>query len=327
MSELDTNAAPKYENVDLRVGGERIPPGSRRRIEIPVARLFTGTWLSLPVWIVNGSQPGPSLFLDAAIHGDELNGMEIILRVLDRLRTDRLKGAVIAVPVVNVFGFVQKDRYLPDRRDLNRSFPGSTRGSTAARLAYLFMTEIVARCQYGIDFHTGSHDRSNLPQIRARLSDPETRRIAEAFAAPMIYEAKEIKGSLRGAARKRGVHTLVYEAGGPQRFDSDVIDTGVEGTLRVLHELGMIGSAPEPGASSFEAGKTRWLRAARSGILYLEAELGQRVKKDQLLGQVAPLFTGRRSQIHAPFSGLVIGATMTPLVHQGDALVHLARRA
>jgi hypothetical protein len=314
-----------YGNAELRIGGECVVPGSRKRVEIPVARLFTGTWLSLPVWIVNGSQPGPTMFLDAAIHGDELNGMEVIRRVLERLHPDRLRGSIIAVPVVNVFGFVQKDRYLPDRRDLNRSFPGSARGSTAGRLAHLIMTEVVDRCDYGIDFHTGSLDRTNLPQIRARLSDPETRRIAEAFGAPMIYEAKEIAGSLRGAARKRGVYTLVYEAGGPLRFDDAEIEIGVQGTLRVLAALQMIDPtvADEP-RPTFEARRTRWLRASLSGILYLEVSLGDKVIKDQPLGSIAQLFSGRRNKIHSPFDGLVIGATMTPLVHQGDALIHIA---
>ncbi|MBZ0114072.1 MAG: succinylglutamate desuccinylase/aspartoacylase family protein [Thermoanaerobaculia bacterium] len=325
MSENPPLEKTSYTNEELHIGGERVAPGSRKRVEIPVARLFTGTWLSLPIWIVNGSEPGPTMFLDAAIHGDELNGMEIIRRVLDRLRPDRLRGSIIAVPVVNVFGFVQKDRYLPDRRDLNRSFPGSARGSTAGRLAHLLMTEVVDRCDYGIDFHTGSLDRTNLPQIRALLSDPETRKMAEAFGAPMMYEAKEIAGSLRGSARKRGVHTMVYEAGGPLRFDEAEIGMGVEGTLRVLAALEMIdlgvGDAPR---SSFEAHRTRWQRASISGILYLEVSLGDRVVKDQPLGSIAQLFSGRRSRIHAPFDGLVIGATMTPLVHQGDALIHIA---
>ncbi|HEV8630243.1 MAG TPA: succinylglutamate desuccinylase/aspartoacylase family protein, partial [Thermoanaerobaculia bacterium] len=233
----------------LRIGDKQVPPGAAVRVDLPVSRLFTGGWLSLPVTVLHGTRPGPRLWVDAAIHGDELNGMEIIRRVLELLDPQRLAGVLIAVPVVNVFGFVQQTRYLPDRRDLNRSFPGSPRGSMAARLAHLFLEQVVAKCQYGIDLHTGSQHRTNLPQIRAQLADPETRRIAEAFAAPMMFAATEIPGSLRAAARRRGAHLLVYEAGEPLRFDEAAIRLGVDGVLRVLAAVGMwehVEEAPPP---------------------------------------------------------------------------------
>lgn len=296
-----------------------------------MARLFTDTEMGLPVHVIHGRRSGPSLWMNAAIHGDELNGMEVIRRVLGKLDADRIRGTILAVPVVNVFGFVQQDRYLPDRRDLNRSFPGSARGSTAARLAHLFMKEIVARCEYGIDLHTGSLHRTNLPQIRAHLEDPETRRIAEAFSAPMIYQASEIRGSLRAAARKKGAHVLVYEAGGPQRFDEDAIATGVAGVTRVLEalEIRPPGSSPATGAEAapvFEAASTRWVRASRSGIYYLDCALGQRVEAGRVLGHVrVPFGQEEPETVRAPFDGLVIGYTSNPLAHQGDALVHLAR--
>ncbi|MFW6198438.1 MAG: M14 family metallopeptidase, partial [Acidobacteriota bacterium] len=163
----------------FEIGGERVAPGETRRLDLPVARLPTQQMLSLPVKVLHGSRPGPRLWLSAAIHGDEVNGVEIIRRVLDAVRPEELAGTVVAVPIVNVFGFVQQSRYLPDRRDLNRSFPGSRRGSLAARLARLFLTEVVERCSHGIDLHTGSLHRSNLPQVRGDLDDPETRRCAE----------------------------------------------------------------------------------------------------------------------------------------------------
>ena len=318
---------PPAPREPLRLGERMVPEGTSARVDLPVARLFTGTWLQLPVTVLHGARPGPRVFLDAAIHGDELNGMEIIRRVLDVLDPARLAGAIIAVPVVNVLGFVHQTRYLPDRRDLNRSFPGSPRGSMAARLAHLFMQQVVAKCTYGIDLHTGSQHRTNLPQIRARLDDPEGRRIAEAFGAPMMYQANEIPGSLRAAARRRGVHLLVYEAGEPLRFDEPAIRTGVAGVLRVLAALGMWESPEpdEPPPGSFEARETSWVRAPRSGIFHLTSKLGDLARRGQQLGFLNAPFGDHSQPIQAPFEGMVIGHTSNPLVYRGDALVHLAR--
>lgn len=310
----------------IHLGEVSVEPGRRALIQLPVARLTTGSPVSLPVTVLNGARPGPRLWLDAAIHGDELNGLEIIRRVLARLDPRHLGGAVLAVPVVNVFGFIHQDRYLPDRRDLNRSFPGSPRGSLAARLAHLFMTEIVSRCQVGIDLHTGSLHRTNLPQIRADLTDAETRRLAEAFGAPLMFSAKPIGGSLRAAAVRRKLPLLVYEAGEPLRFNRDAIDTGVGGVLRALAALGMWELAEaQPPPITLHAEGARWLRAPRSGIFHLEATLGQRVERRQQLGHISDPFSTRSHPVRAPEDGLVIGYTNNPLVYQGGALLHLAR--
>jgi hypothetical protein len=312
----------------LRMGDRQVPPGTAVRVDLPVARLFTGGWLSLPITVLHGARPGPRLWLDAAIHGDELNGMEIIRRVLAVLDPAKLAGAVIAVPVVNVFGFVQQTRYLPDRRDLNRSFPGSARGSMAARLAHLFIEQVVEKCGYGIDLHTGSQHRTNLPQIRAHLADPETRRIAEAFAAPMMYTAAEIPGSLRAAARRRGAHLLVYEAGEPLRFDEAAIRMGVDGVLRVLAALDMWVHFEEgPPPRSFEAEEASWVRASRSGIFHHSCRLGDGVKRHQQLGFISAPWGNDAHPVKAAFEGMVIGFTSNPLVYRGDALIHVARRA
>lgn len=310
----------------FRLGGTTVPPGTRVLIELPVARLTTGSEASLPVTVLHGSAPGPRLWLDAAIHGDELNGLEIIRQVLAQLDAKRLRGALIAVPIVNVFGFIQQDRYLPDRRDLNRSFPGAPNGSLAARLAHLFVSEIVTRCQYGIDLHTGSLHRANLPQVRADLEDPATRRLAEAFGAPLIFHARPIRGSLRETAVRRKVPLLVYEAGEPLRFTQDAIETGVRGILRVMATLGMWDlnhSGPPP--ETLHAEGTRWLRAPRSGIFHLATTLGERVKRGKLLGRIVDPVTDDVHRVRAPFEGLVIGYTKNPLVYQGGALLHLAR--
>jgi predicted deacylase len=318
--ETDTDA--------FEVGGSTVPPGTTKRLEIRAARLPTGDWLSLPVTAVHGIEPGPSLWLNAALHGDELNGMQIIREVLDRLDPEKIAGRVLAVPIVNLFGFIQQTRYLPDRRDLNRHFPGSKRGSLASRLAHLFMREIVARCDYGIDLHTGSLHRTNLPQIRADLGDETTRRIAEAFAAPMMFGARRLRGSLRAAATRKGVSILTYEAGEPLRFDAEAIDVGVAGILRVLQALGMreLEEAEQgPTQPSFEAKSTHWLRAARSGVAHLGVRLGQMIEKGDVIGTIADPSGANEKKVRSRRGGLVIGYTNNPLIHQGDALVHLAR--
>jgi predicted deacylase len=258
------------------------------------------------------------------LHGDELNGMEIIRQVLERVNPRRLRGAVLAVPVVNVFGFINQSRYLPDRRDLNRSFPGTRRGSLASQLAWLFMREIVDRCTHGIDLHTAAPPRVNLPQIRGDLDDPETRRCAAAFAAPLMLTGKPPGGSLRMATSKRKIPTLLYEAGEPLRFNPDAIEIGVAGVLRVMAALDMIDSAPRTRTVSVEARRSTWIRASQSGVTYLDVKLGQRVADKERLGRITDPFGNAAAEIHAPLAGIVIGHTIQPLVYRGDAVIHLA---
>jgi uncharacterized protein len=312
-------------NDPVTVGGAIVPPGTRRRSELPVARLFTQTQVSLPIEVVNGSRPGPRLWLSAALHGDELNGVEIIQRVLEKLSPAKLAGEVIAVPVVNVFGFVHRTRHLPDGRDLNRCFPGSPRGSLASRLAHLFMTQVVSHSTHGIDLHTAGERRENLPQVRANIADPETRRIAQAFAAPCMIHGDAPHKSLREVCSEREIPILVYEAGEPHRFNAGAISIGIRGVLRVMAELGMIRRARREGRRrSMEARKRTWIRARRSGILRLRVRLGQWVDAGEPLGQIHDAFGSECAEVLAPQSGLVIGVTHHPLVNQGDALVHLA---
>ncbi len=308
----------------LSVAGTTIESGQSRRVDIPVARLPTGTELSLPVEVVCGEGAGTTMWLSAAVHGDELNGVEIIRRVLENVSAKRLRGAIVAVPIVNVYGFLAQSRYLPDRRDLNRCFPGSAKGSLASRLAHLFLNEIVARCGHGIDLHTAATNRSNLPQIRADLSDEETLRCAAAFAAPVMIDAHTRDGSLRWAATKKlGAKVLLYEAGEPLRFNEDAIATGVAGVLRVMAALDMIDDGGEEPAASLRFDKTTWVRARRSGIMRLAAELGQRVKKNQKLGLIEDAFGSEAVSLTSPGPGVIIGHTINPLVHQGDAVVHV----
>lgn len=308
----------------FRIAGQELEAGTRTRVEVPVARLTTGTWLHLPLEVVRGSEPGPTIWLSGAVHGDELDGVEIIRRVLGRLRPARLKGTVLAAPIVNVFGFVAETRYLPDRRDLNRSFPGSARGSMASRLAHLFMKEVVARASVGIDFHCGSDDRDNLPQVRGDLDDEDTRRLALAFGAPITIHGRPPDGSLRKAAVRAGARVVLFEGGEARRFTETAIRAGVEGTFRVLSELGMVSAAPGPETATVETRVTHWVRAGRSGICRIEVELGQRVEKGQRLAVIADTFGDEGRPVRARAGGIVIGRRVLPLVYQGEAVVHLA---
>ena len=308
----------------LSIAGVEVLPGQSRRLDIPVARLPTGTNLSLPVEVISGSRPGPTIWLSAAVHGDELNGVEIIRQVMEKLEADRFAGTVIATPIVNVYGFIDQSRYLPDRRDLNRCFPGNATGSLASRLAHLFMKEIVGRCQYGIDLHTGANHRTNLPQIRADLSDDETRRCAEAFGAPVMIDARTRDGSLRWAATKKaGAKVLLYEAGEPLRFDDMAIETGVKGVLRVMNVLEMRRRKIKARPNSLRFSKTVWIRAKRSGIMRLDAKLGQNVARGNIVGRIADAFGDESVSLTVPGDGVIIGYTSNPLVHQGDAVVHV----
>ena len=289
-----------------------------------MARLPTQTMLSLPVVVINGVEAGPRLWLSAAIHGDEINGVEIIRQVLEQVDPKQLRGTLISVPIVNVFGFIEQSRYLPDRRDLNRSFPGSATGSLAARLADLFMKEIVSHCTHGIDLHTAAIHRTNLPQIRANLQDPKTYHCAKAFGAPITIHATTRDGSLREAAAKRGIPILLYEAGEALRFDAPAIRDGVAGILRVMAALNMVDSLSVLPPPTVEVTKSRWVRAPRSGILRLEIALGEKVSRKQQLGVIADAFGDTNVKVRAPVNGIAIGHAQNPLVNQGDGIIHLA---
>jgi predicted deacylase len=313
------------ERPPAAIGGTTVAAGSSATLEIPVARLTTGTWLSLPIGVVHGRRDGPTLWLSATIHGDEIGGVPVIREVVRRLEPWSVAGTLIAAPIVNVFGLVNESRYLPDRRDLNRSFPGSRRGSLAARLAHLFMTEVVERSDLGIDLHTGSDGRRNLPQIRCDLDDPPTRRVAEVFGAPIVLHSRVRDGSLRAAATARGIGVLVYEAGAASRFDSDGIELGVEGILRVMRSRGMLRGGQPRKRRCWISRSRSWARAPRSGFCQLLVRLGQRVSRGQELARVFDALDRGEAQVRSPARGVVIGLLESALVNRGDAVAHVAR--
>lgn len=319
--------AAEHRVEPLTIARQVVEPGSRKELELHPARLPSGGWMAIPVVVIHGASPGPMIWLSAAIHGDEVCGVEIIRQVLNRLRPLKVSGTLLAVPVVNVPGFASGNRYLPDRRDLNRSFPGSARGSLASRFAHSLMTEIVARCELGIDLHTGSDHRSNLPQIRADLTDERTRELIRAFAPPVALHSRARDGSLREAAVSEGATTLLYEAGEAWRFSQQAIDNGVAGVVRVLHHIGMLPSPPDDLPSAHPTlylHRSSWFRSPMSGLARIKVELGEVVTRRQKLAVVADATGSTERIVRASSAGIVIGRTELPVVHRGDALVHLA---
>jgi len=313
---------------DLVIAEQTILPGESCRIDLPVALLHTQTPLSMPILVKRGKSDGPTLFVSAAIHGDELNGIEIIRRLHQQKSLAKLRGTLITIPTVNVYGVIHHSRYLPDRRDLNRSFPGSERGSLAGRLANLFMKEIVANCTHGIDLHTGAIHRSNLPQLRVNVDDQETEALARAFGVPVILNSDLRDGSLRQAASEYGIPMLLYESGEALRLDEMSIRAGVKGIINVMRELKMLPRKRYQAKKVIEpliARSSLWVRAAESGIFRTYIGLGARVKKGDVLGVIASPFGDNEDEVFSLSNGIIIGKTSLPLINEGDALFHIAR--
>lgn len=315
-------ARPPFE-----ICGATVKAGDSASIDLALPNLSTYTPMTMPVHVSHARQDGPILFVCAAIHGDEINGVEIIRQVLKRAGMKRLKGTLVAVPIVNVYGFHTHSRYLPDRRDLNRSFPGAKHGSLAARLADVFITEIVDKCTHGIDLHTGGNHRFNHPHIRANIEDPETDRLAKAFGTPVIINANLRDGSLRQIAAEKGIPMLLYEAGEGLRFDPLAVKAGVRGIRNVMREIGMLPllKKKSPLVEPLEAKSSSWVRAPQSGLFRAGVKVGARVRTEDRLGAVSDAFGDNEVDVIAPFTGIVIGRTNLPVIFEGDALYHIAR--
>jgi len=309
----------------FEVAGHRVTAGKRMRMELPIGNLMSGTPVALPLIVVHGKHDGPVVWLSAAIHGDEICGVETIRQVLDTINAPTLSGTIIAAPVVNVHGFNTNDRYLPDRRDLNRSFPGSQRGSLASRIAYLFMKEVVMRSDVGIDLHTGSDLRTNLPQIRCDLDHTPTLELANVFGAPIVIDARLRDGSLRQATVEAGKIMLLFEGGEASRFDPVAIAAATAGVLRTLNHLGLTDIEVPAGQQSLYSRSTSWSRASRSGIVHLDAGLGEIISAKQQVATIYDPFGKALSKIKSKYDGIVVGHSQAPLVNRGDAISHVAR--
>jgi uncharacterized protein len=309
------------------IGDFSIQPGARKTVELPVSVLANHTPINLSVHVIHGTKPGPVFFIAGVVHGDEILGVEIVKRVAQHAALRDLAGTVLAVPIVNAFGFLNHSRYMPDRRDLNRSFPGSDRGSLASLLADLFLKEVVMRAQYGIDIHTAALHRSNLPQIRIAPDEQELLELAQSFAPPVILVSKLRDGTLRQCARDRGVKVLLYEAGEALRFDEGAIETGVSGILGVMAQLKMISYAPKPGLAWMPIISTAstWLRAPEGGILRSTLSIGAQVERGDMLGEISNPLGDLSVPVTADADGIIVGKTNLPVVNRGDALFHVAK--
>ncbi len=312
-------------NESVTVAGVTVEPGERRDVAPAASEWYTGDRTTLPMAVLNGVDDGPRVFVTAAVHGDELNGIAACRQLLDTVDASELRGILMVVPIVNVLGVQMGSRYLPDRRDLNRAFPGSHSGSMAARIARLVLEEVIAGSDAGIDLHTAANHRFNVPQIRLDTSDEDSLGLAVAFGAPFVLDARLREGSLRAVAADRDVPVLTFEGGGPHRFDTDAIDVARRGVLRVLARLDMIDEAPPPAHESpMVLHESRWLRADRGGMLEMHVEPGDHVSAGQpLWTTVSPM--GAEHNVHeAEEEGYVIGSTTLPLVQPGQALLHVA---
>lgn len=319
----------KEQLPTFEIAGESILPGERRTLSIPISRQLTGLSASLALQVLHGARPGPCVFVSAAIHGDEINGIAIVQRLSQNLDPAAMAGTLLLAPAVNIYGVVNQARYLPDRRDLNRSFPGNARGSLAAQLAHTFLEHVIAPCTLGIDLHTAAVHRYNLPQIRIAADNPYLVELAMAFGAPVIVESPLRDGSMRELAQARGTPMLLLEAGEALRFDETSIRIGTEGVGRVLAHIGMI--AADDGLTSVgipaRANRTVWVRAPRGGIAHAEKRSGDVVHEGDRLGMVTGLFGEDAMEMTSPIAGIVIGHATLPVVNQGDAAFHIAEVA
>lgn len=307
----------------MRLLDTDIAPGTARRLSWSATQLFEGVPVSTPVLVVNGTHPGPTLCLTAAIHGDELNGIEMVQRVLHDIDPQKLSGAIIGVPIVNVQSFRRGSRYLPDRRDLNRYFPGNPNGSAAARIAHAFFTDIITHCDALVDLHTGSFERTNLPQIRADLRNPDVVTLTLGFGSMVVLHNKPAAGTLRHAATMAGIPTVTVEAGGPSQLELAEVKHGVKGIKILLTTLGMVKKRRLWGDPEPVYYRSSWVRANNGGILLAHVSLGSTVRKGDLLGTITDPMNNARTELRSPYAGRIIGMARNQVVMPGFATFHV----
>ncbi len=314
---------PNDDAAPLELLGATVMPGTAQRLSWSATELFEGVPVATPVLVVNGASPGPTLCLTAAVHGDELNGIEMVRRVLHEIDPEKLSGTIIGVPIVNVQGFRRGSRYLPDRRDLNRYFPGRANGSAAARIAHSFFTHVIKKCDALIDLHTGSFERSNLPQIRADLRDPDIVTLTQGFGSMVVVHSTPTDGTLRYAATRAGIPTVTLEAGGPLQLELNEVKHGVKGIKTLVNTLGMIRKISlwgDPGPVYY---RSSWVRVNDGGILLTDVSLGNTVRQGDLLGTITDPMSNARTELRSPYSGRIIGMARNQVVMPGFAAFHI----
>jgi len=305
--------------------GATIAPGESKAIELAIGQSYSGMTVRIPIQVQRAEIEGPTVFVTAALHGDEINGTGAV-RTLIQDESFRLKkGSLILVPVLNLLGFDRHSRYLPDRRDLNRCFPGSAKGSLASRMARRIFRSIVARSDYGIDLHTASVRRTNYPNIRADRSSPEVKRIAEAFGTEVILDGKGPKGAFRREACRAGCPTIVMEGGEVWKVEPAVVEASVRGVKNVLYELGMLEHAPLTPGYQLVVKRSKWVRADLGGFLQFHVQPGEIVDKDQALATNTNLLGEQTNVVTAPFAGIVMGMTTLPAIGPGEPICNLGK--
>lgn len=305
------------------LNGTEILPGEEKKINVSVAKLPSRSTLDINIIVSRSLEEGPVLLLMGAMHGDEINGTEVVRRMIERNLNRPLRGATVCIPIINIYGFISSSRYVPDGKDVNRSFPGNKKGSLASRVAYYLTRDVIPQIDYGVDFHTGGAARINYPQIRCLLSEPENIELAQAFQAPFTLDSRYRPGSLRQWAARQGKRILVYEGGESSRFDEHAIEEGINGTLRLMKHLDMIDHADPPSQGTQVIRHSSWIRASFSGIFLCDIRTGEKVSKNQVIGSLNDPYGDFRVPIKSTVSGFIIALNQNPIVHQGDALMHI----
>ncbi|WP_424492589.1 succinylglutamate desuccinylase/aspartoacylase family protein [Salinimicrobium sp. GXAS 041] len=315
------------ENNVLEILGKRIPPGKGATINFNMAKLYTATSVEVPIIIERAKKPGPVVLITAGIHGDEINGVEVVRQIIVKEINKPAIGTIICIPIINVFGFLNKTREFPDGRDLNRSFPGSKNGSLASRFAYQFVQKILPVANFCLDFHTGGASRFNAPQIRVVRGDEDALHYAKIFNSPFTVLSKTINKSYRETCTKHGKHVLLYEGGKSNDSNKDIARNGVEGAMRILAHFGMLKQkfeVPEPKGETVIIENSSWMRAKYSGLLHVKIPCGKHVEKGEYIAIITDPYGKLRHKVKAPNEGYIINVNESPIVYQGDAIFHLS---
>lgn len=317
----------KKEDRDIIILNERVALGESRTIDFSIAKLYTSTKVEIPIIIERSKTPGPTILITAAIHGDEINGVEIVRQLIARKLNKPKRGTIICIPILNVFGFLNGDRSFPDGRDLNRVFPGTKSGSLASRVAYYFTKKVLPHADYCVDFHTGGASRFNAAQIRIKPGDERLLELAKVFNAPFTVYSNTIEKSYRNTCQKMGIPVLLFEGGKSRESNKSIVKEGVDGVLRFLQHLDMLGKkhiAPDIISKTVIIEKSKWVRAHRSGLLHVKIEINKRVEKGEFLATITDPYGKMRFKVTSPNEGYIINVNQSPIVNQGDAIFHIS---
>lgn len=312
----------------ISILGESILPGESKTIDMEIAKLHNTAKLKIPIIVSRSKIEGPVVLFSAGIHGDEINGVEIVRQIIAKKINRPKKGTIICIPIINMFGFINMSRQFPDGRDLNRVFPGSKKGSLAGRFAYHILTEIMPLVDYAVDFHAGGASRFNAPQIRLAPNSPELKQLADVFNAPFTLFSKNIAGSFRNASQKLNVKILLFEGGKSLDINDSVANAGVAGAKRFLSHLNMLDSrhiVEQPEEQTIYIEKSTWIRAKYSGLLHDHNTIGAFVKKGTVLATITDPFGKFEHIVKAPNDGYIINANHSPIIYQGDAIYHISK--